>query len=123
MSEGSDNQNLKSISDKLTWGLIFLFVIMLLSLPDTGRVTKLTLPGILGTGATGALLWTLYTALKEVSAAPPTWVKNAEQVASFGTLSQLGESLYTAWLFPFEAVSLLLLVAIVGAVVVAKSRI
>lgn len=29
MSEGSDNQNLKSISDKLTWGLIFLFVIML----------------------------------------------------------------------------------------------
>lgn len=29
MSEGSDNQNLKSISDKLTWGLILLFVIML----------------------------------------------------------------------------------------------
>jgi NADH-quinone oxidoreductase subunit J len=31
--------------------------------------------------------------------------------------------MYTQWLFPFEAVSLLLLVAIVGAVVVAKSRI
>ena len=31
--------------------------------------------------------------------------------------------LYTQWLVPFEAVSLLLLVAIVGAVVVAKSRI
>ena len=31
--------------------------------------------------------------------------------------------MYPQWLFPFEAVSLLLLVAIVGAVVVAKSRI
>ena len=31
--------------------------------------------------------------------------------------------MYTQWLFPFEAVSLLLLVAMVGAVVVAKSRI
>ncbi|NUN68061.1 hypothetical protein HCU40_25995 [Pseudanabaena biceps] len=29
MSEGSDNQHLKSISDKLTWGVIFLFIIML----------------------------------------------------------------------------------------------
>jgi NADH-quinone oxidoreductase subunit J len=31
--------------------------------------------------------------------------------------------MYTQWLFPFEAVSLLLLVAILGAVVVAKPRI
>lgn len=29
MTETSDNQHLKSISDKLTWGLIFLFIIML----------------------------------------------------------------------------------------------
>jgi hypothetical protein len=29
MTEKSDNQHLKSISDKLTWGLIFLFIIML----------------------------------------------------------------------------------------------
>ncbi|WP_029417898.1 hypothetical protein [Brevundimonas bacteroides] len=29
MAEGSDNQHLKSISDKLTWGVIFLFIIML----------------------------------------------------------------------------------------------
>jgi NADH-quinone oxidoreductase subunit J len=41
----------------------------------------------------------------------------------FGTLAALGATLYTRWLLPFEAVSLLLLVAMVGAVVVAKSRI
>jgi NADH-quinone oxidoreductase subunit J len=42
---------------------------------------------------------------------------------SFGTIQKLGEVLYTQWLFPFEAVSLLLLVAILGAVVVAKARV
>lgn len=29
MTEKSDNQHLKSISDKLTWGVVFLFIIML----------------------------------------------------------------------------------------------
>jgi NADH-quinone oxidoreductase subunit J len=43
--------------------------------------------------------------------------------ASFGTLRTIGEAIFTTWLLPFEAVSLLLLVAMVGAVVVAKSRI
>jgi NADH-quinone oxidoreductase subunit J len=43
--------------------------------------------------------------------------------ASFGTLRTVGQDLYTRWLFPFEAVSLLLLVSMVGAVVVSKSRI
>jgi NADH-quinone oxidoreductase subunit J len=41
----------------------------------------------------------------------------------FGTLAAVGATLYTQWLLPFEAVSLLLLVGMVGAVVVAKARI
>jgi NADH-quinone oxidoreductase subunit J len=45
------------------------------------------------------------------------------QQQSFGTLKTIGEAIFTTWLLPFEAVSLLLLVAMVGAVVVAKSRI
>ena len=48
---------------------------------------------------------------------------NAGAAASFGTLQSIGAQLYTQWLAPFEAVSLLLLVAMVGAVVVAKSRV
>jgi NADH-quinone oxidoreductase subunit J len=51
------------------------------------------------------------------------WANDAARLATFGTLKELGAVMYTQWLFPFEAVSLLLLVAIVGAVVVAKSRI
>lgn len=42
--------------------------------------------------------------------------------ASFGTLSQFGLKLFRDHWFPFELVSLLLTVAIVGAVVLAKRR-
>ena len=48
---------------------------------------------------------------------------SGDRALNYGTIARLGEVLYTQWLFPFEAVSLLLLVAMVGAVVVAKSRI
>jgi NADH-quinone oxidoreductase subunit J len=41
----------------------------------------------------------------------------------FGTVKAVGAMLYTEYLLPFEVTSLLLLVAIVGAVVVAKERI
>src|SRR5215470_5420831 len=42
---------------------------------------------------------------------------------AFGTIQSIGARLFTDWLLPFEAVSLLLLVAMVGAVMVAKSRV
>ena len=58
-----------------------------------------------------------------VVAARPFVPASAQAPASFGTLQSIGAQLYTQWLAPFEAVSLLLLVAMVGAVVVAKSRV
>jgi uncharacterized membrane protein YjgN (DUF898 family) len=58
-----------------------------------------------------------------VVAARPFVPVAAQTPASFGTLQSIGAQLYTQWLAPFEAVSLLLLVAMVGAVVVAKSRV
>ena len=48
---------------------------------------------------------------------------SGEEAMRFGTIERMGELIYGTYLFPFEAVSLLLLAAIVGAVVVAKSRI
>jgi NADH-quinone oxidoreductase subunit J len=46
----------------------------------------------------------------------------APYVPGFGTPAQIGESLLTKFLFPFEVASLLLLVAAVGAVVLARRR-
>ena len=97
--------------------VLFLFVIMLLSLGEAVGPSKITFPRVVG-GLTAAGLFALlvYAAQPFVPAAAPT-------PASFGTLQSIGAQLYTQWLAPFEAVSLLLLVAMVGAVVVAKSRV
>ncbi len=46
----------------------------------------------------------------------------APYVPGFGTPAQIGEALLTKFLFPFEVASLLLLVAAVGAVVLARRR-
>jgi NADH-quinone oxidoreductase subunit J len=48
--------------------------------------------------------------------------KGAPFIPGFGTPSHIGKLLLTTYLFPFEAASILLLVAAVGAVVLARRR-
>jgi len=97
--------------------VLFLFVIMLLALGDPVPPSKITAPRVVGFLTFGGLFVSL------VSATSGFVPANAPPPASFGTLQSIGAQLYTQWLAPFEAVSLLLLVAMVGAVVVAKSRV
>jgi NADH-quinone oxidoreductase subunit J len=59
---------------------------------------------------------TLGSALKGVSG------KGAPYVAGFGTPAHIGSLFLTKYLFPFEVASILLLVAAVGAVVLARRR-
>jgi NADH-quinone oxidoreductase subunit J len=47
---------------------------------------------------------------------------STEADVSVGNTMAIGQSLYTRYLFPFEITSILLLVAMVGAVVIAKGR-
>jgi NADH-quinone oxidoreductase subunit J len=101
--------------------VLFLFVIMLLNLGDEAPSARMTFSRVLGGGAAIGLFVALGLAIARV----PNRVANltpADQEA-FGTLKTVGSAIFTTWLLPFEAVSLLLLVAMVGAVVVAKSRI
>ena len=102
--------------------VLFLFVIMLLSLthdPDAApRVTVHQVVG--GTAALGVLVGLVFAIARWHVA---TVARPHEAAGRFGTLETVGGLLYTRWLLPFEAVSLLLLVAMVGAVVVAKPRI
>lgn len=46
-----------------------------------------------------------------------------QEAAITGTTEALGETLFKMYLFPFEAVSLLLLVAVIGAIILAKRKI
>jgi NADH-quinone oxidoreductase subunit J len=103
--------------------VLFLFVIMLLSLTDSGPVLSFTPSRILGGAAVVGLFVALSMVFRKLPATNPAWTGDAGRLERFGSIQHLGEVMYTQWLFPFEAVSLLLLVAIVGAVVVAKPRI
>jgi NADH-quinone oxidoreductase subunit J len=99
--------------------VLFLFVIMLISLGDEhlypSRKTAMQYLGVLGAVA---LFGVLFTAIARVALGAPKALE-----PSFGTVKAVGAVLFTDYLLPFEATSLLLLVAIVGAVVVAKERI
>jgi NADH-quinone oxidoreductase subunit J len=48
--------------------------------------------------------------------------KGGAPPVSFGTVNAFGDVLFKEYLFPFEAVSLLLLVAVIGAIVIARGR-
>jgi len=103
--------------------VLFLFVIMLLNLGESTQTgPRLTLPRVAGGAAAAGLLVVLVMAIWRV---PSTSTFTGQQAVSggFGTLASIGQTIFTQWLLPFEAVSLLLLVGMVGAVVVAKSRI
>jgi NADH-quinone oxidoreductase subunit J len=102
--------------------VLFLFVIMLLSLTHDGDITpRLTIHQVVGGAAALGVLAGLGFALFRWH--EPLGMRGRESLSRFGTLEQVGGLLYARWLLPFEAVSLLLLVAMVGAVVVAKPRI
>ena len=103
--------------------VLFLFVIMLLSLSDHGPVLSFTPARVAGGVAAVGLFVALSQVFMQMKSSGPGWTSDAAKLKSFGSIQHLGEVMYTQWLFPFEAVSLLLLVAIVGAVVVAKPRI
>ncbi|HZH04503.1 MAG TPA: NADH-quinone oxidoreductase subunit J [Myxococcaceae bacterium] len=98
--------------------VLFLFVIMLLSLPDPGPAVRPSFWRLVGGGSAAGLGACLVIAVARVPGGTAS-----PNPATFGTLRELGGILYTQYLLPFEAVSLLLLVAMIGAVVVAKSRV
>jgi NADH-quinone oxidoreductase subunit J len=101
--------------------VLFLFVIMLLNLGDEKQFTeKISYKKIVGTGlAIGVLLELLYIIGLAPTGLPPG---DLERGAAIGTVEVLGTALFTRYLFPFEITSILLLVAIVGAVLLAKKK-
>jgi NADH-quinone oxidoreductase subunit J len=98
--------------------VLFLFVIMLLSLGD--EVVRERKRAMQWLGVVGAVAIAAVLASAIARAADPGLRAVG---ATFGTVKAVGAVLFTEFLLPFEATSLLLLVAIVGAVVVAKERI
>jgi len=110
--------------------VVFVFVIMLLNLqPHELKPARMTPARILGGLAALLVLSRIALVLREGAANAPVADLTKPVAATsigtpleYGTVRHVGEALFTDWLVPFELVSLLLLVAIVGAVVLAKKR-
>jgi NADH-quinone oxidoreductase subunit J len=101
--------------------VLIVFVIMLLNLKSEagGRTNHAVFLGVM----TGVLLliqtWYL---LWRSSLTGTKGVVDSALIAKVGHTELIGKSLYTEFLLPFEITSVLLLVAIIGAVILSKKK-
>jgi len=102
--------------------VLFMFVIMLLNLKGDDKTWKAREQNVFLSITTGVLIiGVLYKFLDITSGTEfntPATVPD-----TFGTTAEVGKSLFTDFVLPFEVASILLLVAMVGAVVLAKSKV
>ena len=100
--------------------VLFLFVIMLLNLPreDVPYAQRDFRRIVMAAGLAGVLLIELALVL---FVRPQLGAAKAVS-AGFGTTETIGRLLFTRYLFPFEVTSVILLIAIVGALVLAKKH-
>ena len=104
--------------------VLVLFVIMLLNLQDNAPLREhIRAPQLLSIGAAAVvlaillqvLLWNSGSTLDALRAQSP-------QAANLGTVESIGMVLFTEYALPVELTAMLLLVAMIGAVVLAKKR-
>ena len=98
--------------------VLFVFVIMVMNKEEE---EPWALRGLVGKGIAGASLAYLVVRLVSVLWAARHRAPRAAELpgADWGTTRAVGRELFGSYLFPFEAVSLVLLIAVVGALVVA----
>ena len=101
--------------------VLYLFVVMLVNLKrppeahqDPHRASKL------GFGLAAAILLELVAIGVNGYLNPPRAMAPAAAIPVTGNTEQVGWLLYTSYLIPFEIASMLLLVAMIGAIVLAK---
>ena len=100
--------------------VLFLFLIMLVNLRDALAGKRLrvhaVVSGSLGAAVVAQILYVYSTGdLKAAAAAAPS-------LAAEGNLQAVGRALYTDYVLPFEIASVLLLVAMIGAIVLARQK-
>ena len=105
--------------------VLFLFVIMLLNL----RKSQDEMSSLFGVKLSGLFLAVIlivevaYIILGVRPGTGPEGSWSAEAVEAVGNTETIGKELFTTYLFPFEVASLLLLVAMIGMVVLAKRQV
>jgi NADH-quinone oxidoreductase subunit J len=98
--------------------VLFIFVVMILNREEVAPLALRPMR-LLGVAAAAYLLVVFADVVNvgvTTTAAPPVVPE------TYGTVASVGDLLFREFLYPFEAISLLLLVAIVGGVVVSRSH-
>jgi len=103
--------------------VLFVFVVMILNRPEdepvapTGRIGQ-----VLGGGAILYLVYRLVMILLQVRAPASALAapRTTPQGYDWGSVRAVGTDLFGPGLFPFEAISILLLLAVVGAIAIAR---
>jgi NADH-quinone oxidoreductase subunit J len=106
--------------------VVFLFVVMLLNLGDPSEIADIRgkwgrlVAGLLGLALLAQIAVLAGRRLPEPFV--PGTGYNAETVRDLGAIGSVAQPLFTDYLLAFELTSILLLVAIVGAVVIGRRR-
>lgn len=105
--------------------VLFLFVIMLLGAERLGApqgqgALSWQRPVAIVLGA--ALMGVTIFALASQGAGPTPDALQPQVIEAFGSPLEIGKQLFSAYLFPFEVTSFLLLVAMIGAIVLTKEE-
>jgi NADH-quinone oxidoreductase subunit J len=105
--------------------VLFLFVVMLLNVPseetEYDRTHPLNRPAArrLGAGLTVVLVLQVVWAVWHISTRRPGALADAP--GSVSSVREIGRVLFTDYALPFEATSLLILVAMVGGIIIARA--
>ena len=96
--------------------VLFLFVVMLMNLNAESEPAKNYRMQLIGVISGGSLLLILVSALMQMNAQQPVQMK----IGDAGLIANLGKTLFTNYVVPFEISSVLFLSAMIGAVVIGK---
>lgn len=102
--------------------VLFLFVIMMINLKKEEILQKYNSQWPVGVGTGLILMGFLVLIVGQITVLPQPGIYSIEAVRAEGSMMTIGKVLYTEFLLPFEIASIVLLVAIIGAVVLAKKR-
>jgi NADH-quinone oxidoreductase subunit J len=98
--------------------VLFLFVLMLLNLNKDAEPKTPTIIWIISTVAGGVLFLVLVAALKDIVLVSQK--DDFAPISNIGLVENLGNSLFTKFVVPFEISSILFISAMVGAILLAK---
>jgi NADH-quinone oxidoreductase subunit J len=98
--------------------VLMLFVIMMLNLREEDLLQeRKDLIWLLGIFLSVLVFYELVKTL------PGTYSKSPDStIVGFGSLTEIGKLLFAEYLLPFELISILLLIAVIGAVILSKRR-